>query len=151
MGSTCVVGLGSPHGDDRFGWLVADHIAQEIKRCGIAVVDVRHARSPAQLLDWLEGVERLLLIDACHGLDCPGHWLRVDWPAQEFQRVLGSGSHDCSVWQTLELAAALGQLPPQCRLWCAPGEKFAADATLSPSLLALAPQVADDVLSTLLS
>lgn len=149
MTSTCVVGLGSPHGDDQFGWLVADRIALEVERRLLTAASIRRAGSPVQLLDWLDGVECLFVIDVCRGLSISKQLQRFEWPAQELEHARGSGSHDYTLWQTLELANQLGRLPPRCRLWCATGLQFGTEAAISPSLLALVRQVADDVLSDL--
>jgi hydrogenase maturation protease len=101
------------------------------------------------LLDWLDGLDRLFLIDACQGLVPPGQFMHINWPGDEWRRVRGSGSHDYSVSQTFELAARLDNLPRQCRLWCAPGSQFNAETTLSPALLAQVPKVVDDLLVAL--
>ncbi|HEX5103157.1 MAG TPA: hydrogenase maturation protease [Pirellulaceae bacterium] len=146
MQTTCIVGLGSTHGDDQFGWLAADRLALEIELHHIADVTVRRATAPAQLLDWLTGIDQLLLIDACRQPGRCGELQQLNWPAPEVEELTGSGSHSFSVWQTLTLASELGTLPPTCRIWCAAGERFEADQDLSPSLLALLPRVVDDVL-----
>jgi hydrogenase maturation protease len=149
MRNTCIVGLGSAHGDDRFGWLAADRLAHEIALRRIADVAVHLATSPAQLLDWLPGIGQLLLIDAGRLPGRAGEMLQVDWPAPEIERLRGSGSHSFTIWQTLTLASKLGSLPPRCRLWCATGERFAANQSVSPSLMALLPRVVDDVVTWL--
>jgi hydrogenase maturation protease len=147
--STCVVGLGSPNGDDQFGWLVADRLTAESSRRQLSHVFVRRALSPAQLLDWLDDIDQLLLIDACRGLTSPRVLLHLEWPAREIEQIRGSGSHNYNVWQTLELASRLGSLPRHCHLWCAGGQQFDPGQQLSPSLLALVPQVVDDVIGWL--
>jgi hydrogenase maturation protease len=149
MRSTCIVGLGSAHGDDQFGWLAADQIAHEIELRRFAHVAVHLATSPAQLLDWLPGIDQLLLIDACRLSGRAGEMLEFDWPAAEIEQLSGGGSHSFSVWQTLNLASKLGALPRRCHLWGAAGERFAANQPLSPSLVALLPRVVDDVVTWL--
>lgn len=147
---TCVAGLGSPHGDDQFGWLVADRLAAESERRAMSNVVVRRAGSPSQVLDWLDGCERLILVDACRG-DLEGDFLSLRWPAAEIEQLRSSGSHDYTVWQALELASRLGRLPRECRLWCAAGSQFAAGQPISSRLLSVVPKVADDVVKALLS
>ena len=53
---TLIVGIGSHQGDDRAGWQAAGSVAAELPGA-----DVRCAASPAELLHWLDGVERLLI------------------------------------------------------------------------------------------
>ena len=146
MSSTIVIGLGSPNGDDQFGWLVVERLALEINQSGRAAVITRRATTPAQVLDWLDGIDRMLLIDACRGLTSPGVLLQLEWPALEFEQIRGSGSHDYTVWQALELASRLGPLPRSCHLWCVSGLQFDLGQPPSPSLLALVPKVVDDVI-----
>ena len=45
---TLVVGVGSHHGDDQAGWLVADLLAASASED----VAVRKAKTPAEILDW---------------------------------------------------------------------------------------------------
>lgn len=148
--STCIVGLGSPNGDDQFGWLVADRLAGETRRRQLSNACVRRATTPAQVLDWLDDIDQLLLIDACRGQASLGELMRLEWPALEIEQIRGSGSHDYTIWQTLELAARLGSLPRHCHLWCAAAQQFNPGQQLSPSLLALVPSVVDDVIGWLM-
>jgi len=149
MPSTCIVGLGSPNGDDQFGWLVVERLTLEINQSRLPAVITRRATTPAQLLDWLDGIDRMLLIDACRGQTSPDDLLRLEWPAPGIEKIRGSGSHDYTVWQTLELASRLGSIPRHCHLWCAAGQQFDPGQQLSPSLLALVPRVVDDVIGWL--
>jgi hydrogenase maturation protease len=143
------VGLGSAHGDDQFGWLAADHLAREIGLRRLVGVTVRRAESPAQILDWLTNIDRLLLIDVCRLSGRSGDLLQLEWPAPELEQLVGSGSHSFSVWQTLALASKLDSLPPTCRLLCAAGERFEVNQPVSSSLVALLPRVVDDVVNWL--
>ncbi|HUE69703.1 MAG TPA: hydrogenase maturation protease [Pirellulaceae bacterium] len=149
MVPTHVIGLGSPHGDDQFGWLVADRLTDEIERRQLAGVTVRRAVSPLDAVNRLEGIERLLLIDACHCGDTPGELIKLLWPTPAIAQLRGTGSHDFSIWQALELASRLGSLPRECRVWCAAGIEFGPAAGPSRSLLAVVPQMVEDVLMAL--
>jgi hypothetical protein len=80
-----------------------------------------------------------------------GDFESFHWPAAEFERLRGSGSHDYTIWSALELALRLGKLPSEVRLWCAAGSQFAPGQPISPRLLALVPPVAHDVLQAVLS
>ncbi len=57
------VGIGSPHGDDQAGWLLADLLRGQFASAGGILV--RQAVVPADILDWLNGVEHLHVCDAC--------------------------------------------------------------------------------------
>jgi hydrogenase maturation protease len=149
MVSTCIVGLGSPNGDDQFGWLVVERLAAEISQCRLSDVITHRAAAPVQVLDWLDGIDRLLLIDACRGQNALGSLIRLEWPAQEIEQISGSGTHDYTIWQTLNLASRLDTLPRHCHLWCAAEQQCEPLQPLSPSLLALVPQVVDDAIGWL--
>ena len=58
-----VAGLGSPHGDDQAGWLVAERVGEQFRSHPDVVV--RRAIIPLDLLDWLEDVDVLHICDAC--------------------------------------------------------------------------------------
>lgn len=113
-GVTLVVGLGSPHGDDQAGWLVADRLAAESDENVI----VRRADTPLDLMAWLEGVQRLVVCDACAPAGQPGRVHRWTWPAEEpraggpgLAALKSLGSHDFDLPSVLRLAETLGQLP----------------------------------------
>jgi hypothetical protein len=52
---TLFAGTGSPHGDDRIGWLIADALDKLVP----PDVEVRLASTPSHLLDWLDEFDRL--------------------------------------------------------------------------------------------
>jgi len=136
-----LVGIGSPFGDDRLGWIVAE----EIRRRGLTTAQVRCARAPADLLDWLDRVERLVICDACHGDFAGGAWRRIEWPSPEVDRLAFVGTHDMSLTATLELAQQLGRLPERTTIWCMSVPQVAAIGSVRDGLAT--QLVADDVLS----
>ena len=60
---TLIVGLGSDHGDDRAGWLVAEQLTA-IDDISAATI-VRKAVIPLDLINWLDDVDTLHIADAC--------------------------------------------------------------------------------------
>ena len=56
-----VVGVGSPHGDDRVGWRLVEDLA-ESAGAGVEAVAVTQ---PLGLLDHLDGCSVLIVVDAC--------------------------------------------------------------------------------------
>jgi Ni,Fe-hydrogenase maturation factor len=133
--TTLLVGIGSPHGDDRAGWEVVRLVQNRLRSRGL----VRCAQTPAELLDWLDGVERLEICDAVYdaaydtagraagyahrgvGLDETTDPVRCwQWPSNELQQTEFRGSHDLSLPAVLELAEALGRLPARVRIWGVP-------------------------------
>lgn len=110
---TLLAGIGSPHGDDCVGWLVAQHVAERMGD----VLTVRCARTPAELLDWLPGLDALIVCDAVESDWAPGTWQVWEWPAPQIQQARFSGSHDLHLAGALALAEELGQLPAHVQIW----------------------------------
>lgn len=120
-----IVGIGSSHGDDQFGWRVVEQLAVKIAedcdspRCEVT----RLAKSPVDMLDWLDGLdsadrfERLIVVDACRGSGAVGGICRWMWPTEELPVMLRGGSHDFSITKVLKLAATLGKLPGEVIIW----------------------------------
>jgi hydrogenase maturation protease len=143
--TTLFVGMGSPHGDDRAGWMVAEAIAPRAN--GLAVV--RHAAAPPDILDWLDGVERLAICDACCGIGPVGTWRRWDSPPSDFPSVRAQSSHDLGLPEVLELAARIGSLPGEVFVW---GLEIGGTGPAQPAsreVAAAVPAIVDDVLRVL--
>jgi hydrogenase maturation protease len=143
--STLFVGFGSSHGDDRVGWMVADALAPRLSPRAI----VRHAAAPIDLLDWLDGIDRLALCDACRGIGPVGTWRRWAAPLKQIPAMMARHSHDLGVVAALELAARLGQLPRDIWLWgveVGPTEPVqSASAEVAAAVVAVADDVANQL------
>jgi hydrogenase maturation protease len=142
---TLLVGIGSPHGDDRAGWEVVDRLAS---RAPEGVV-IRQAQVPMDLLGWLDDFERLVVCDAAHHLGPPGHTCRWKWPADEIEATAWSGTHHLSLAATLALADRLGRSPPDVIVWAIAGESGEPGTQLSAEVSLKIPiwarQVARDL------
>jgi hydrogenase maturation protease len=130
---TLVVGVGSSHGDDQFGWRVAERLAALRDH---SHVTVRRALSPTDILDWLDNAERLIVCDACQNLGAPGRLHHWRWPDNRLSELRFAGSHDLSVSAALSLADRLGLLPADTSIWCAEGAAFDCDQPMSPPVQA---------------
>lgn len=128
--SRCVIGVGSPHGDDQVGWLIADRLAVR----GYREFPIEKVATPLEILDRLENVAWLGICDACHGSGKAGTWNRWTWPNVELTQQRFAGSHDFSLTAVLNLAARLGKLPQTVVIWgvevetCQPAEAISATA-----------------------
>jgi len=141
-GETLIVGIGSPQGDDSAGWLVADELVGCVEREGVRV---RKAKSPADLLDWLEGVERLIVCDACRGLGRPGRIRCWIWPTTELADLHFSGTHDLSLLAVLALARQLGRLPARVVIWAVESANRGAAEPMSDEVQAAAPELVERI------
>jgi hydrogenase maturation protease len=141
-GSTLLVGLGSPYGDDQIGWRVAEAIEEK----HLPGLRVCRASSPLDLLGWLENVDRLVVCDACQGGGQVGSWHRWCWPSDEIAPLKFRGSHDLGLSAALDLAERLGQLPRQVTIWAVEGKSAASGAavpemTMSAEVEQALPQI----------
>lgn len=105
--STLIVGVGSPHGDDRAGWEVVRRLVWPDGCRGRAVC----VTSPVDLLDHLPGHDRLRVVDACVGAGDVGDWYRWRWPDDGWPEARFVGTHDLSLEAVLTLGARLELLP----------------------------------------
>lgn len=142
---TLFVGIGSAHGDDRAGWEIGDQLRVQIAE----TVDVRQASTPSQLLDWLEGVDRLIVCDACQArprsADCPSNDSasvhRWEWPTSQVETLRSADSHSFGLPQVLQLAERLGNLPSQVIVFAIEASSFDAFSELSPEVTAALPDL----------
>lgn len=141
-GSTLIAGFGSAHGDDQFGWQVIRQLQESTPAVEAAL---RRIRSPAELLDWLEGVEKLLIVDACESGGSPGRLRCWRWPEAELARVRGCGSHQLGLAAVLTLAQTLEHLPGEVLLVCAEAQIFAPGAPMSVEVEAAVPRTVEIV------
>lgn len=153
-----VVGVGSFHGDDRAGWIVADRLAE--LWAGDDLTAVRRALTPTDLLDWLDGVVCVHICDACQWSEdlqgvqrltlCSpaareaGRSLRGDH-SQLFSTPPGRGSHDFSILDVLNLAQHTGRLPQRVILWGIPGCRFQPGDPVTETVLDLVSCAAAEI------
>ena len=140
--NTLVVGIGSPHGDDQLGWLVANGLAEIAEQERIVI---RLAKSPVDLLDWIEGVQHLLIVDACRGSGSAGDIQRWAWPSPQLSEIKLSGTHDLSLPVVLALAERLGRLPGNVAIWAIEAANARAGETVSVKAMEAVSEVVQRV------
>jgi hydrogenase maturation protease len=118
-----VVGLGSPHGDDQAGWLVVSELQRRLTDPQAAHV-CRLAKSPCDLLDWLDDVTHLIICDCCDSPTQVGELRLWHWPADRFVRTRSSSSHQVGLPEVLDLAANIGRLPQRVEIWAIGSGQF---------------------------
>jgi hydrogenase maturation protease len=110
MSGVCILGIGSPSGDDQAGWLTVDALLD------LGVGAVKLDRPGANLIPLLEKADWVILVDATQGSGRPGdirHFGCDDWAGYGG----GLSSHGFGVLDALTLAQALGSLPPRLDLY----------------------------------
>jgi hydrogenase maturation protease len=124
--STCILGIGSPHGDDQAGWRVID----DLRDCQPCAATRRAIETPLQLIECLDGCRQLILIDACRLGDAPGTLTRWTWPEPGIQPLAGHSTHGWGLTEALQLAHILRRLPEKVILYtvevgdCRPGAEL---------------------------
>lgn len=108
--SCCVLALGSPHGDDRVPWLVAERL----RDLATLRAQVFKVSSPFEIVNHIDPNVDLIVIDVCVTGAPLGTVVRLD---ESELGQLYSGvrtSHGGSLVESIELAAALGRRPRSC-------------------------------------
>jgi hydrogenase maturation protease len=115
-----VIGIGAEdRGDDAAGLLVARGVRAAAPP-GVEIVE--SPGDAGDLLTLLDGVERVVLVDAARGGGMPGAVELV--PAGSAPRSSSRSTHGLGVAVALELAAALRMLPACVRLYVVHGAWF---------------------------
>ncbi len=113
----CILGIGSPSGDDQAGWLVIDALAAWVDLAQRPDLRIEKLDRPgAALVERLHDADHAILIDAMQSGATPGtlHHLREgEWAGYRG----GLSSHGFGVFDALALAQALQALPPRLDLY----------------------------------
>jgi len=143
MTATLVLGIGSPQGDDRAGWLALEQLAGHaaVRAAGAAVALESLDRPGLALLGRWAGARKVILIDAVRSGAPPGTLHRA-LAGDLAAGGSGASSHGFGLAEAVSLAAALDMLPPELVvLGIEAGEGSAADAPLSPAVAGALPRL----------
>jgi hydrogenase maturation protease len=138
--TTLIVGFGSHNGDDQFGWRVAERLSSQPWNVPLRI---QIARSPGNLLDWLDGVEHLIVCDACQGLGPAGSLHAVNWPSPGLLGSRSSFSHGMTLPSALELAKALNRLPAKVKMIMVEARQYNTGCEMSPEVAAAVPRIVE--------
>lgn len=136
-----VIGVGNPErGDDAAGRAVARLLP------GTLPADVEIAEGDGEatsLLAQIEACGTAVLVDASASGAPAGTVRRFDVAAAPLPQDAGSlSSHGLGLATAIELARALGQLPPRCVVYAIEGASFTDGEPLSPAVAAAVDDVA---------
>jgi hydrogenase maturation protease len=140
-----VVGLGTTFGDDRVGWDVVARL-QKASPPGTRLVATS---DPLAVADVPVACRLLVVIDACRGAGPPGSVRRFEWPDRRFAGDARVSSHGVGLVTALDLAAALGRLPPRVVMFAVEGETAGPEEGLSRSVTAALPGIVEQVTAEL--
>jgi len=136
-----VIGVGNAlRADDAAGLEVVRRL-----RGGPGVDVLEQSGEATTLLDALRGRAAALIVDAAAGTD-PGRLHRLDAAAGPLpQGMFGVSTHGFGVAEGIELARALGALPPMCVVYAVEGERFETGAPMSEAVARALPRLAEDI------
>jgi hydrogenase maturation protease len=102
---------------------------------------------PIEILDHLADCQLLLVIDACHTGAAPGSIFRFEWPKACFGFGRANSTHRLGLTASLELAAALGQLPKQVILFAVEIHNADPGGALTPAVQTAVAELSRKVLA----
>ncbi|MGH3139304.1 MAG: hydrogenase maturation protease [Gaiellales bacterium] len=130
-------------GDDAVGLEVAGHLRGTLPP-GVELVE--HEGEPTSLIDAWDGADALWIVDAVSSGSQAGTVHRLDagdraLPPDPFR----ASTHHVSLAEAVELARAIGRLPPRTVVYGIEGGSYAVGDPLTPAVAAAAVAVADAV------
>jgi hydrogenase maturation protease len=145
---TMVICVGNrDRGDDG----AALEVARRLRRLAPPNAFVHECAGQASCLmeDW-RGRPRVILVNAASGTGRPGSVHRYAAHTKPLPTgVLHASSHSWGVAEAIEMARALGQLPPETIVYAIEGRSFGLGHWLSPEVELAADEVVEEVLTDL--
>jgi hydrogenase maturation protease len=145
---TLIIGLGNEYrGDDAVGLVVARRLGGAAPK-GVRVLE--ESGEGAALIDSWQDADTVILLDAVHSGAKPGTIHRFDAHAQPIaKRFFRFSTHAFGLAEAVELARALGRLPPRLIVYGVEGKSFEAGIGISPEVEAALREVVGKVLAEL--
>ncbi len=143
---TLVIGVGNRYrGDDALGCLVAAGLA---KAAPGSLDIIEHDGEPASLMDHWADRRKVILIDAVSSGAKAGMIHHFDLRSQSLPASFRAFStHAFGIADAVELARALGKLPPSLHFYGVEGESFSAAAGLTAAASAAAAELQKAILN----
>jgi len=115
----CIIGIGSPFGDDQLGWHIVDMLQQDTRLAQLPrqqMTFIKTDRPGARLLELMQGAEMVIMIDAMESGASPGTIKCFE--GHEIEALISPlSSHGFGVGSALKLGQALGNLPNKVILY----------------------------------
>lgn len=159
MNRVAIIGIGSPHGDDQFGWAVVDELTHLFPNptrerginprsilCSRVALRVGRINNPVDLIPALDVNERVILVDAAVGLTDRNSFRKLHFAEPRdraiIQEIPHHGTHDFGLSLTLRMAESLGKRTDHVEFWIGNATMFERLAPMSPELIIVAKQCA---------
>lgn len=140
-----MIGIGNEYAcDDAAGLLVARKLKEKAD-AGFRILE--HCGEGASLIEAWKGTTSVIVIDAVRSGAEPGKTYRFDasrasLPAEPFR----GSTHAFGLYEAVELARSLGELPQRLMVYGIEGQDFRAGANVSPAVARAIGEVAELVL-----
>lgn len=149
MSNIIIVGLGSPFGDDRFGWLVIERLQNELSEAD----DVTTICCDRSGVDWIhqyQPAEKLIFVDAVKSGKVPGTLHHMILTPSEFDNLPAAySSHGVGIREGLAIAAEVVELPEMIEFYGLELEQCDADTEVSEIIAEQTPALAKQLLTRL--
>ncbi len=140
-----VIGIGNPYRhDDAAGLVVLDRLRQAYAADG-RVKLIELDGEPVRLIQAWEGSTTVLIVDAVRSLQPPGtihHFDAEGLTGAAGEGVALGGGHLLGLGEAVDLARALGQMPPRLEVIGIEGADFELGLGISPSVTEACEQAA---------
>jgi hydrogenase maturation protease len=145
---TLVIGLGNEYRrDDAVGLVVARRLREAAPE---SVLVLEETGEGASLLESWQDADTVILIDAVQSGAAPGTLHRLDARERPIaKKFFRFSTHAFGLAEAVELARALGRLPPRLVVYGVEGRSFEAGVGLSPEVEAAVQVVVERVLGEL--
>lgn len=141
MSRVVVIGVGNSYRRDDAAGLLAARRAAQLLPAGVSVLE--EEGEPTLLLGRWRAAESVVLIDAVTSGARPGTVHPIDAAAGPVpSKLFAVSTHAMSLAEAIELARALGALPPRIVVYGIEGENFEAGTALSPQVAAAVEEAA---------
>ncbi len=139
-----MLGIGNlDRGDDAAGRAVVGLLRRTLP-ADVAVVE--HDGEATTLIAYFERVTDAFIVDACSSGGAAGTIRRIDASTGPLPNgAFGVSTHGFGLGQAIELARALGELPPRCVVYAIEGGSFETGAPMSNAVNAAVGTVAQRV------
>ncbi|MEA3334563.1 MAG: hydrogenase maturation protease [Chloroflexota bacterium] len=151
-----VIGIGNPWAsDDGIGPVVVEklrtHLLEQRPDLQTRVQLFTLSQPGLQLLEFIEGCQAVVIIDAVSSGSPPGTIHQIEWqPDVAISRhVERASTHGFGVAEVLALAQSLDRLPERIRLWGIEARTTAPGQALSPKVAAAIPACIEQIIEFL--
>ena len=148
--TTLIVGLGSPYGDDKIGWVACEQLKMDIGH--LSTVDfITCDRSGLEWLTKMSHAGQILFIDAMRSGEKPGTVRKIDLNTDQWTGYpVKLSSHGINIMEAIDVAKSLGELPDRISVWGVEMQQCTYENGLSESVKTALPTLLANIKAEIL-